>query len=60
MLEAKVTNSDGFLYFYLKGTSDLGEILQLYIDADNNGTTGWDYWSYYETPGVEYLMEAVM
>ncbi len=60
MLEAKVTNSDGFLYFYLKGTSDLGEILQLYIDADNNGTTGWDYWSYYETPGVEYLMEAVI
>ncbi len=60
LMEAKVTNSDQFLYFYIKGTANLGEVIQLYIDADNSGATGWDYWSYYETPGVEYLMEAVM
>lgn len=60
LLQAKVTNSDQFIYFYLKGTSNLGEIIQLFIDADNDGATGWDYWSFYETPGLDYLMEAVI
>ncbi len=60
LLQAKVTNSDAFIYVYLKGTANLGEVLQLYVDADNSGATGWDYWSYYEAPGVDYLMEAVM
>ena len=60
LLEAKVTNSDGFLYFYLKGTASLGQVLQVFIDADNSGDSGWGYWSYFELPGFEYMMETVV
>ncbi len=60
LLEAKVTDSENFLYFYIRGTASLGEVLQLYIDSDNDGTTGWDYWNWFETPGIEYLMESVI
>lgn len=60
LIEAKVIDSQDYLYVYVKGTAAIGEVLQMYIDADNNGTTGWGYWGYYDNPGVEYLMEAVV
>jgi PKD repeat protein len=60
LLELKVTDSRDFLYFYIKGTSSIGEVIQLYIDADNNAETGWGYWNWFNTPGIEYLMEAVV
>jgi len=60
LLELKVTDSRDFLYFNIKGTSSIGEVIQLYIDADNNGETGWGYWNWFNTPGLEYLMEAVI
>jgi PKD repeat protein len=60
LTEARVTDSKDYLYFYIKGTSSIGEVIQVYIDADNNGTTGWGYWNFYDTPGIEYLMEAVI
>lgn len=60
LLEAKITDSENFLYFYIKGTASIGEVLQVYIDADNDGSTGWDYWNWFETPGVEYVMESVI
>jgi PKD repeat protein len=60
LLEAKVTDSKGFLYFYIKGTASIGEVLQVYVDADNTTTTGWGYWNWFKTPGIEYLMESVI
>ncbi len=60
LIEAKIMDSQDYLYVYLRGTVEIGEVIQMYIDADNNGTTGWDYWGYYDAPGVEYLMEAVI
>jgi hypothetical protein len=60
LLELKVMDSPNFLYFYVKGTSSLGEVIQLYIDADNDTTTGWQYWGWFKKPGLEYLMEGVM
>lgn len=60
LLEAKVTDSKNFLYFYVKGTASIGEVLQVYVDADNKETTGWGYWNWFKTPGIEYLMESVI
>ncbi|MBN2485013.1 MAG: PKD domain-containing protein [Bacteroidales bacterium] len=60
LLELKVDNNETFIHFYIKGTANLGEVIQIFIDADNVGTTGWDYWNFFEAPGIEYLMEAVI
>lgn len=49
-----------FLYFYVKGNSSMGPVIQIYFDKDNNGTTGWDYWGAYDTPGLDYLLEYVV
>ncbi|HLO59670.1 MAG TPA: PKD domain-containing protein [Bacteroidales bacterium] len=60
LIQAKAIDSKSFLYFYVKGTSSIGQVLQMYIDADNNAETGWGYWNWFTTPGIEYLMEAVV
>jgi PKD repeat protein len=60
LLELKMTHDAAFLYLYVKADASVGPILQFFIDKDNNGATGWDYWGAYETPGVEYLMEWVV
>jgi PKD repeat protein len=60
LLEFKVMDSPNFLYIYVKGTSSIGEVLQVYIDADNDSTTGWGYWNWFKKPGLEYLMESVI
>ncbi len=60
LLEAKVTDSENFLYFYIKGTASIGEVLQIYINADNDTASGWAYWNWFKSPGIEYLMEAVI
>lgn len=59
LVELKVTNNETFIFFQIKGTSNLGEVIQIFIDADNDSATGWDYWSFFEAPGIEYMMEAV-
>jgi PKD repeat protein len=60
LLQAKVIDSKSFLYLYIKGTASIGNVLQVYIDSDNDGATGWGYWNWFTTPGIEYLMEAVI
>jgi PKD repeat protein len=60
LLEFKMTWDAAFLYFYVKGNTNTGPILQVYFDKDNNGATGWDYWGAYDTPGLDYLMEYVV
>jgi len=60
LLEFKMTWDAAFLYFYVKGNANTGPILQIYVDKDNDGATGWDYWGAYDTPGLDYLMEYVV
>ncbi|RPI43913.1 MAG: PKD domain-containing protein [Bacteroidetes bacterium] len=58
--ELKVAYDAAFLYFYVKGNTGIGPVLQLYFDKDNDGATGWDFWGGYDTPGLEYLVEYVV
>jgi PKD repeat protein len=60
LLEFKMTWDAAFLYFYVKGNASTGPVIQLYIDKDNNGATGWDYWGAYDAPGLEFLLEYVV
>jgi PKD repeat protein len=55
--EAKITSDGNFIYFYLKGTSDMGPIFQVYLNSDADTTTGWNHWDYYENPGLDLLIE---
>ncbi len=58
--EFKMAYDAAFLYFYIKGTSEIGPAIQIYFDKDNNGATGWDFWGGYDAPGLEYLLEYVV
>lgn len=59
--EIKVTSKNGFIYFYiLADATTVGPTLQLFINGDNDGTTGWDYWGSYEAAGVDFLLEYVV
>jgi hypothetical protein len=60
LTELRVSNNETFLFFYIKGTANIGQVLQIYIDADADSATGWDYWNFFEAPGIEYLMETVI
>lgn len=61
MRETKVVKKGGFLYFYVKAdAATAGPVIQVFIDKDNNGETGWAFWNKYETPGLEYLIEYVI
>jgi hypothetical protein len=60
LLELRVDNDATFLYFYIKGTANIGQVLQIYIDADADSASGWDYWNFFEAPGIEYLVETVI
>ena len=60
LLEFKMTWDAAFLYLYVKGNANAGPILQVYFDKDNDGATGWDYWGFYDTPGLDYLLEYIV
>jgi PKD repeat protein len=60
LLELKATNDAAFIYLYVKADANAGPILQFFFDKDNDGATGWDYWGFYDTPGLDYLMEWVI
>lgn len=62
-LELKVENlEDNKLFLYIKTTSDdpTGGFADLYINSDNDGTTGFStsYWP--ETPGFDVLIEGFL
>jgi PKD repeat protein len=58
LLGVKTFASAGSLNFYLEGTEDLNlAIIDMYIDADNNPATGFQYWAYPVASGAEYLLE---
>jgi len=60
LLEFKMTWDAAFLYVYVKGNANTSQILQVYFDKDNDGTTGWAYWGAYDTPGLDYLLEYIV
>ena len=58
LLGVKTFASAGSLNFYLEGTEDFNlAIIDMYIDADNNPATGFQYWAYPVASGAEYLLE---
>ncbi|MFZ2898519.1 MAG: PKD domain-containing protein [Saprospiraceae bacterium] len=57
LIEAKANAKNGFLFFYVRATADAGPVIQVFIDKDNNGATGWGFWGAYDAPGVDYLLE---
>jgi len=58
LLGVKTFASGGTLNFYLEGTTDFNlAIMDIYIDADNNPATGFQYWAYPVASGAEYLLE---
>jgi hypothetical protein len=58
LLGVKTFASAGSLNFYLEGTADFNlAVMDMYIDADNNPTTGFQFWAYPVASGAEYLFE---
>ena len=58
ILGVKTFASAGSLNFYLEGTEDFNlAVMDMYIDADNNPATGFQFWAYPVASGAEYLFE---
>ena len=58
LLGVKTFASAGSLNFYLEGTEDFNlAVMDMYIDADNNPATGFQFWAYPVASGAEYLFE---
>ena len=54
----KTFASGGSLNFYIEGTEEMNfDIIDIYLDTDNNPATGFQYWAYPVASGAEYLME---
>jgi PKD repeat protein len=46
------------IYFYFQGGTDMKmEIIDIYMDADNNAATGFNTWYYPVHSGADFLME---
>ncbi|MBK8086661.1 MAG: hypothetical protein IPK31_00975 [Chitinophagaceae bacterium] len=46
------------LNIYLEGTADMKmEIIDIYMDADNNAATGFNTWYYPVHAGADFLLE---
>ena len=46
------------IYFYFEGNSNMNmEIIDIYMDADNNMATGFNTWYYPVHSGADYLLE---
>jgi len=58
MRAIKTFASSDQIYFYLEGNADMKlEVMDLYIDSDNNPATGFATWMYPAGSGVEFLCE---
>lgn len=54
----KTFASSDAINFYLEGTADMKmEIMDMYIDADNNPATGFSTWLYPAGSGADFLIE---
>lgn len=58
LIAIKTFASAGYLNFYLEGTPDCNlDVMDLYIDADNNPETGLKSWMYPAGSGADFLCE---
>jgi PKD repeat protein len=58
LLAVKTFASAGALNFYIEGTEDLNfDIIDIYLDTDNDPATGFQNGSYPGGSGAEYLLE---
>ena len=58
LLGVKTFASAASLNFYLEGTADFNlAVMDMYLDADNNPATGFQFWAYPAASGAEYLFE---
>ncbi len=58
LLAVKVFASSDQINFYLEGTADMKmEIIDIYMDADNNPATGYNTWYYPVYAGADNLIE---
>ena len=55
--KVKLAHDANFLYIYIEGTDQIRGFFDLYIDADNNTSTGANTWVYPAGAGAEYLLE---
>lgn len=55
--KVKLAHDANYLYIYIEGTDLLRGFFDLYIDADNNTSTGANTWIYPAGAGAEYLLE---
>lgn len=54
----KAFASSDAIYFYFEGNANMNmEIIDIYMDADNNVTTGFNTWYYPVHSGADYLIE---
>lgn len=53
----KLANDAKYLYIYIEGTDQMRGFFDIYIDADNNTSTGANTWVYPAGAGAEYLLE---
>lgn len=58
LLAIKTYASAGYLNFYLEGTPDCAlDVMDLYLDTDNNPETGLKSWMYPAGSGADFLCE---
>ncbi len=58
LLAVKTFASSDMLNIYLEGTADMKmEIIDIYMDADNNAATGFNTWYYPVHAGADFLLE---
>jgi hypothetical protein len=58
LLGVKAFASSDMINFYIEGTAGMNlELMDMYIDADNNPATGFSTWLYPAGSGAEFLLE---
>ena len=58
LLSIKTYASAGYLNFYIEGTPDCNlDVMDLYLDTDNDPETGLKSWMYPAGPGADFLCE---
>jgi hypothetical protein len=60
LIEAKVTfDGAAYLSFYVKGTDDIGPTLEIFMDTDDDTSTGWQS-EHYLADGSDFSLELIV
>lgn len=58
LTEIKATSDKNTIYFYMKGDDSFYGYVQLYLNADGDPGTGWDWERHAGSAGADYEMDA--